>query len=91
MDARWRKSADGAFRATIAIVASDLSGIGNQITEVVTRELKLNIRTLSLAARGNGTLRGTISVKVPSTSIVDLLIHSIMRIRGVQRAYRVNN
>ena len=91
MDARWRKSADGAFRATIAIVASDLSGIGNQITEVVTRELKLNIRTLNLAARGDGTMRGTISVEVPSTSIVDLLIHSIMRIRGVQRAYRVNN
>ena len=91
MDARWRKSADGAFRATIAIVASDTAGIGNQITEVVTRELKLNIRTLSLAARGDGTMRGTISVEVPSTSIVDLLIHSIMRIRGVQRAYRVNN
>ena len=91
MDARWRKSADGAFRATIAIVASDMAGIGNQITEVVTRELKLNIRTLNLAARGDGTMRGTISVEVPSTSIVDLLIHSIMRIRGVQRAYRVNN
>ena len=91
MDARWRSSADGAFRATIAIVASDIPGIGNQITEVVTRELKLNIRTLSLAARGDGTMRGTISVEVPSTSIVDLLIHSIQRIRGVQRAYRVNN
>ena len=91
MDARWRSSADGAFRATIAIVASDIPGIGNQITEVVTRELKLNIRTLSMAARGDGTMRGTISVEVPSTSIVDLLIHSIMRIRGVQRAYRVNN
>ena len=91
MDARWRSSADGAFRATIAIVAGDIPGIGNQITEVVTRELKLNIRTLSMAARGDGTMRGTISVEVPSTSIVDLLIHSIMRIRGVQRAYRVNN
>ncbi len=91
MEARWRSNADGAFRATIAIVASDTAGIGNQITEVVTRELKLNIRTLNLAARGDGTMRGTISVEVPSTSIVDLLLHSIMRIRGVQRAYRVNN
>ena len=78
-------------RATIAVVAADMAGIGNQITEVVTRELKLNIRTLNFAARGDGTMRGTISVEVPSTSIVDLLIHSIMRIRGVQRAYRVNN
>ena len=91
MEARWRGNADGAFRATIAVVATDTAGIGNQITEVVTRELKLNIRTLNFAARGDGTMRGTISVEVPSTSIVDLLIHSIMRIRGVQRAYRVNN
>jgi GTP pyrophosphokinase len=91
MEARWRSNADGAFRATIAIVANDVAGVGNQITEVVTRELKLNIRTLNLSARGDGTMRGTISVEVPSTSIVDLLIHSIQRIRGVQRAYRVNN
>ena len=91
MEARWRSNADGAFRATIAIVANDVAGVGNQITEVVTRELKLNIRTLNFSARGDGTMRGTISVEVPSTSIVDLLIHSIQRIRGVQRAYRVNN
>ena len=91
MEARWRSNADGAFRATIAIVANDVAGVGNQITEVVTRELKLNIRTLNLSARGDGTMRGTISVEVPSTSIVDLLIHSIQRIRGVQRAYRVTN
>ena len=91
MEARWRSNADGAFRATIAIVANDVAGVGNQITEVVTRELKLNIRTLNLSARGDGTMRGTISVEVPSTSIVDLLIDSIQRIRGVQGAYRVNN
>ncbi|MBR7114809.1 MAG: bifunctional (p)ppGpp synthetase/guanosine-3',5'-bis(diphosphate) 3'-pyrophosphohydrolase, partial [Alistipes sp.] len=91
MEARWRSNADGAFRATIAIVATDMAGLANQITEVVTRELKLNIRTLNFSARGDGTMRGTISVEVPSTSIVDLLIHSIQRIRGVQRAYRVNN
>ncbi|MBR7115364.1 MAG: bifunctional (p)ppGpp synthetase/guanosine-3',5'-bis(diphosphate) 3'-pyrophosphohydrolase, partial [Alistipes sp.] len=91
MEARWRSNADGAFRATIAIVATDTAGLANQITEVVTRELKLNIRTLNFSARGDGTMRGTISVEVPSTSIVDLLIHSIQRIRGVQRAYRVNN
>jgi GTP pyrophosphokinase len=34
---------------------------------------------------------GTISVEVPSAAVVDMLIHAIMRIRGVQRAYRVNN
>ena len=91
MDAQWRSNADGAFRATIAISAADIPGLANQITEIVTREMKLNIRGLNFASRGDGTMRGSISVEVPSASIVDMLIHSIQRIRGVQRAYRVNN
>lgn len=89
IEARWRESADGAFRVTIAIVAKDEPGIANQITEVVSRELRLNIRSLSLSSRGDGSASGSISVEVPSTGVVDMLIHSIVRIKGIQRAYRV--
>ncbi len=91
MEARWRSSADGAFRATIAVVAADTSGLANQVTEIITRELKLNIRLLNFSSRGDGTVHGTISVEVPSAAVVDTLIHSLMRVKGVQRAYRVNN
>ena len=91
MEARWRSNADGAFRVTIAVVASDTAGLANQVTEVITRELKLNIRVLHFASRGDATVRGTISVEVPSAAVVDLLIHSLTKIKGVQRAYRVNN
>jgi GTP pyrophosphokinase len=31
-----------------------------------------------------------VAVEVPGTAVVDTLIHQIMRIKGVQRAYRVN-
>ena len=34
---------------------------------------------------------GTVSVEVPGAGVVDTLIHSIMRIKGVQRAFRINN
>ena len=91
MEARWRGNADGAFRSTIAVTGADMPGLANQITEIVTREMKLNIRGLNFSSRGDGTMYGTISVEVPSAAVVDMLIHSIMRIRGVQRAYRVNN
>ncbi len=89
IEARWRESVDGAFRVTIAIVAKSEPGIANQITEIVSRELHLNIRTMTLNSRGDGTALGTISVEVPSVGVVDTLIHSICRIKGVQRAYRV--
>ena len=91
MEAQWRSNADGSFRATIGVVSHDVPGVANQITEVITRELKLNIRGLNFNSRGDGTASGTVSVEVPSAAVVDMLIHSIMRIKGVQRAYRMKN
>ena len=91
MEAKWRESAQGAFRVTIAITAQDSSGLVNKITEVVSHDMKLNIRTINISSRGDGTGAGTISVEVPSVGVVDTLIHAILRIKGVQRAYRVKN
>lgn len=90
MEARWRDEASGAFRVTIAITAQDTPGIANTITEVVSRELKLNIRTLSMTSRPDNTVSGSITVEVPSTGIVDMLLYAILRIKGVKHAYRLN-
>ena len=91
IEARWRENAEGAFRATIALVTDDIPGIANQIMEVVGRDLRLNIRSITLNSRGDNTASGAISVEVPGTAIVDTVIHSIIRIKGVQKAYRINS
>ncbi|HBV50324.1 MAG TPA: bifunctional (p)ppGpp synthetase/guanosine-3',5'-bis(diphosphate) 3'-pyrophosphohydrolase, partial [Alistipes sp.] len=90
IEARWRQSALGAFRVTIRIVAADTTGMANHITETISRELKLNIRSINFDAASGGCVSGTVSVEVPGSGVVDTLIHSIMRIKGVQRAYRIN-
>lgn len=90
IEARWREQADGAFRASIRIVADDTTGMVNRITEVIGRDLKLNIRSMNLSSAG-GCLTGMIHVEVPAAAVVDTLIHSVMRIKGVQKAYRVNS
>ena len=91
MPARWRTNADGSFRATVSIIAQDSAGVANKITEVISRDLKLNMRSMSFSSRADGSVVGTVNVEVASAAIVDTLIHSLMRIKGVQRAYRVNN
>ena len=91
IDARWRSTAEGAFRVSIRIVAADMTGMANHITEVISRDLRLNIRSMNFSAASGGSVEGVVSVEVPGTAAVDTLIHSIMRIRGVQRAYRINN
>lgn len=90
IEARWRSAADGAFRVTIRIVAADLTGMANRITETISRDLKLNIRSMNFETASGGCVAGTVAVEVPGTGVVDTLIHSILRIKGVQRAYRVN-
>ena len=87
-EARWRQSAEGAFRVSIRIVAADTTGMANHITEVIIRDLKLNIRSINFAAAGNGCIAGTVAVEVPGTAVVDTLIHQIISTRScASRAY----
>ena len=88
IDARWRSQTEGAFRASITVVAQDVPGLANQVMELINRDLKLNMRSVAFASRPDGTARGTVVVEVPGTGIVDMLVHSIMRIKGVIKAYR---
>ncbi len=91
MEASWRANTQGAFRVTIAIVAKDRNGVTNQITEVISRDLKLTIRNIAINSRPDGTAVGSVTVEVHSTGVVDTLIHSILRVKGVVRAYRANS
>lgn len=90
IDARWRQNSEGAFRVTIRVVAADTTGMANHITEVISRELKLNIRSMAFDLQKGGIVSGTISVEVPSAGAADALIHNLLKIKGVQRAYRLN-
>ncbi|MFI3280578.1 MAG: RelA/SpoT family protein [Rikenellaceae bacterium] len=90
LDATWRASASGAFRVTINIIVKDSPGMINLITEVISKVLKLNMRSISLSSRGDGSAAGAVSVEVPSVGTVDTLIHSILRVKGVLKAYRAN-
>ncbi len=91
MEASWKEQTTGAFRVTIGVVMKDLNGITNNITETISRNLKLTIRNIAITSRPDGIASGTITVEVPSTGVIDTLIHSILRIKGVSRAYRTNS
>jgi GTP pyrophosphokinase len=90
--ARWRDSKEsGAFQASIRIVTDNTSGILNRITETISTGLKINIRSMNIAPNNKGELSGIINIEVTGTQIVDMAIYHILKVKGVQRAYRVNN
>ena len=90
MEARWRSDAIGAFRVTVAITAADVPGLATMIMDTATKELKLSVRGINYNPKGDGTASAQLTVEVPSSSIVDILLHSLRRIKGVRNAYRIN-
>ncbi len=90
LDARWKDTVrGGAFRATLRVQGEDTSGIVNRITDLITHDLKINIRSVAFSA-AQGSVDGTVSIEVTNAQAVDMVIHKIKKVKGVTRAYRVN-
>ena len=89
IDACWRSSVEGAFVIVLKIVAANTTGMANNITEVIARDLKLNLRELAFHPIKDGKIEGRVGVEVPGIGTVDLLIHSLSRIRGIQSVRRI--
>ncbi len=90
MEARWRDGADGAFRITVAISSADIPGLATTIMDVASKELKLSVRGINYAPKGDGTASAQLIVEVPSIGVVDMLLHSLRRIKGIRNVYRMN-
>lgn len=92
LPAQWRsENAQGTFQASIRVVAENTTGIVNRITEVISQELRINIRSMSLSPNDKGEITGLVNVEVNGTQIVDMVIYKVGNIKGVIRAYRIKS
>ncbi len=90
LSAKWRQTGrSGAFRAMIKVQGEDIPGLAGRITDLISQELKLNIRSLSFGVQ-NGSFEGSFSIEVQGAQAVDMVIHKLKKIRGLTRAYRLN-
>ena len=90
MEARWREGVGGAFRVTVGISAADIPGLATTIMDIASKELKLSVRGINFTPKGDGSASVQLSVEVPSVGVVDMLLHSLRRVKGVKNAYRIN-
>ena len=90
MRAKWREETEsGAFLVTIKIVGFDELGMVSNISEIVSKEMKLNMRAIAIESKGNSFV-GTLKVLIEHTSQLGNLLNRLQKIKGVQRAIRVN-
>lgn len=87
--AKWQQTRESnSFQTTIRIIGEDTMGLLNRISEVLSKEMKVNLRSASFNTRG-GLFEGKVKVYVENIKQLDMIIYRINRIKGVIKASRV--
>jgi GTP pyrophosphokinase len=89
IDVKWKESDEfSAFPAIVRVTGKDKLGLMNEISQVISNELKVNMVSLKMDVR-NGIFTGTIKIIVRSTKHLTELLKRITKIPGVDRAIRM--
>lgn len=87
MQAKWIDSSQQEFKAILHITGMDTIGLTNKLTKVISDNMNVNIRSISLSGEA-GIFNGQIAVIVQNNNILKKLIDNIKQIDGVDKVTR---
>ncbi len=80
--ARWTNQKEIAFLTGLRITGIDDVGVVNNITKVISNDLKVNMRSITVDSN-DGIFEGSIMVFVNDTAHLDTLIKKLKQVNGV--------
>ena len=84
---QWSRQKDVSFVTALRIMGEDRVGIVSDLTTVISKNLKTNIRSISIETK-DGVFEGTIVMFVSDLAHLRRLIDRIKRIEGIHGVYR---
>jgi guanosine-3',5'-bis(diphosphate) 3'-pyrophosphohydrolase len=87
--AKWLNDELISFLAGIKITGTDELGIVNNITQVISNENNVNMRSIKFDT-DDGLFEGTIMIYVHDTKHLNHLIENLKKVKGVNRVERVD-
>lgn len=85
--AKWTSSHDQAFVAGVKVIGTDRIGMINDISNVISSELNVNMRSLKIETEG-GIFEGEIELYVEDTKHLDVMIKNLLEIESVVNVNR---
>jgi GTP pyrophosphokinase len=79
-----------SFLARISMTGVDRIGLVNDITNIISSELKVNMTNINISVR-DGIFEGTIDLYVHNTQDINNLILKISNVRGIDNIKRVED
>ena len=89
LKARWSTTREGSFLVGLKIIGTDRIGIISDLSNIISSELKVNMRSMSLNTN-NGIFEGMIELYVDHTFHLDRLMNKVEKISGVVKLTRYN-
>ncbi|MEZ4699632.1 MAG: bifunctional (p)ppGpp synthetase/guanosine-3',5'-bis(diphosphate) 3'-pyrophosphohydrolase [Rhodothermales bacterium] len=87
MQVEWSRQKDVEFVAALRIVGEDRVGILSDITTVISKNLKTNIRSITVDTE-DGVFTGTIVLSVSDLEHLKRLMERIRRVQSIHGVYR---
>ena len=89
VEAKWNTQKEsGAFNVQLFISGKDKVGMINTITEIISKEFKLNLRALTIHPRKNNMFEGIIISSVNNSKQLNDLIERLKKIEDVYEVKR---
>lgn len=85
--AKWASQKENDFLAGLKIIGTDRVGLINDVTKVISDELKVNMRSITIDT-DTGIFDGKISLYVNDTIHLELLINKLEKVSGVVKVSR---
>ena len=86
--AEWTSTADSVYQATLKIIGNDDIGIVTNISQVISKEPKVKIRSLAIDSH-EGTFEGTLTIFVDNIESLNLLVKKVKNVKGVHSVSRI--
>ena len=88
--ARWTNQQEVDFLTGLRITGTDRLGLINDVTKIISSELKVNMRSITVETH-DGVFEGKIMLYVQDTSHLTKLIGKLKRVNGVINLNRFDN
>lgn len=85
--AKWASQRAKEFLAGLKIIGTDRVGLINDVSKIISSELKVNMRSMAIDTE-SGIFEGDIMLYVNHTSHLDLLIQKLEQVDGVVKVSR---
>ncbi len=88
--AKWTSQHEVAFLTGLKVVGTDRVGLINDVSKIISEELKVNMSSLSFNTE-HGIFNGEIMLYVNDTRHLDLLISKLEKVEGVVKVARFDS